>query len=222
MVKSNSPHGRTKSVDWFARTFSMFGLGVSVIAVTISILNTYSSADIKASASPPVWRWGGLEESLSDGQPTGQTSQQAVLLMSMTCAFTNVGAEAGSVDDVVVRFESESDRVKWAYSPFVILDGATSRHVKDSFYPLTVPGKDTISMTYMFQPEAGVAGFEQPRLVPHPFRMTLLTWSNRSNSWQEQQRWTVNFDEDAVKHLASGKSFVMPFAETQEHFRDLW
>jgi len=155
---------------------------------------------------------------LNEGTPS-QSVEKPSLWMTMTCTFANAGARTGVVDNIAVKMESADDTTNWLFSPYAVLDSVTSKHMKDSFYPLTVPGKQTASLTYLFFGETGLSGFDEVQLTPHRFKMTLFTWTDGETRWREQQQFGINFDKDVVGQLAHGVVFVTPFIESQERFR---
>lgn len=197
------------------------GLLVGALSLSISYCSSFSGPDIRLSASPPAWRWAPFELNTVGQAAPSPAAQSSALWMTATCAFTNLGARGGVVDNVSVRFESEDDTTRWLFAPYAVIEGVASKHFKDSFYPLTVPGKQSVSLTYLFFPENGLNDFQYPQLNPHRFKVSFLTWADGDSHWRTQQQFTIDLDSDVVAQLASGTLFVTPFSESQQRFRAL-
>jgi hypothetical protein len=195
---------------------------ISIISIVASLTALYYSAlapaDVKASASSPMFMWRTeLETPLS-----GSDHAQPKLMIKATCAFSNNGAHFGEISYLVLRFESD-DGTKWLFAPYwvvddakLIADGFAARSwVKEPFHPIVIPGKQTTAYSYMFFAESGGPNFTDATLTPHKFHVTLLTWSPGDVAPHEQQASTLDFDKDLIDKVRAGVIFGMPFAEQQ-------
>ncbi len=208
------------NVDWIARVISVISLLGAMYALWNSML---APADVKASVSSPMFLWRPESE-----MPVGGQQAKPKLMMKAICSFSNNGAHAGVISNLVLRFESD-DGTKWVFAPYWVVDDAKliadgfgkRTWVKEPFHPIIIPGKQVAAYSYMFFAESGLANFADATLTPHTFRVSLLTWSPSDAAPHEQQVSTLNFDKDLIDNLAKGVVFGIPFAEQQKQVQVL-
>ena len=214
---------RGESSVWFR----WVPLAISIAALAVSFWNSFSPANISISLSSPQLVLRPLTVRAVNGGISGSEVPQALLGLKFTCAFSNSGAQNGIVENMAVRFQSEDDQTKWLFSPYMVVDDAKFlggswndlTWLKSSFYPITVPGKQTAALSVLFFSESGLPGFKSVEIRPHRFKVTILTWTSGSSSWHEQQTFTLNFDQDVIRFISAGTIFNIPFAEVQQRFQ---
>lgn len=211
---------KQSGTDRIARAISI----ISFLGAMYALWNsTLAPADVKASASSPMFLWRPEAET-----PVGGEQAKPKLAMKVTCSFSNNGAHFGEVSYLALRFESD-DGTKWAFVPYWVVDDARLltdgfgklTWVKEPFHPIVIPGKQTEAFSYMFFAESGLPNFTDATLTPHKFHVSLLTWSPGDSTPRVHQTLTLDFDKDLIDHLTRGIVFGMPFAEQQKQVQML-
>jgi hypothetical protein len=205
--------------DWTARIGLIISLVMSAIALWLSAL---APPDIKAIVSSPVLRWQGETEVPPD--IPGAKRSTAPLMMKATCAFSNNGAQTGEISLLALRFEAD-DGTNWIASPLWTVDDAKLAmeqkiEAKGSFVPIVLPGKQTISYSYLFSIEPSSAS-EKIILAPHRFHVSLFTWSPGHSEPHKQQTSTLSMDSYVVTALRSGQFFEVPFEEERAQMQTI-
>lgn len=188
-----------------------FVIVISLTALVFSYRASLSAADIVVDISPPQWAMRPVQ--LGDS-PNSQSAHS--LVIKLTCAFSNRGARNGVVNDILLRLESMDDSTRWLFYPAVQVDDLkflssnapvpanSMKGMTGSVYPVAVAGKQSQVSTYVFLPMLKHPNFPYVEIKPHRFRAAVLTRTNGQHSWDAQQTFTVNFDQQTIDQINSG------------------
>jgi hypothetical protein len=132
------------------------------------------------------------------------------------------------VEYFAVKFEA-TDGTKWLFAPYLVVDEAklyTDGWDKGtwrmgSFYPVVVPGKQSVSVSYILFPESGLRNFSIVDLKPHKFDVTLLAWLSGKGQWSEAAKFMLDVDADMIASLKGGVMFQMPSVEQQQRVQSI-
>jgi hypothetical protein len=141
-------------IPFLSFTVSILALLLSGFSARTSYVNAFAPADLRVACSDPTW----YIQQLSL-RPIGQlhSSSTGRLVAKLSCSFTNTGSASGVVQHLAYRLEA-TDGTKWLFAPYLLVDDAkwqvdgrnSFSWSKGSFSPVTVPGKQTVSNTYIF------------------------------------------------------------------------
>jgi hypothetical protein len=209
-----------------SQSLPIIALLVSLFSLAVSFWTSFSPADIGLSVSSPQWI---LRAEGYKPLKTGKEEAQPRLMLKLTCSFSNKGARTGVIENVALKFQSEDRNAKWLFSPYLVVDDAkmiserweSLNWAKGSFYPVAVPGKQTVALTYIFFPESDLPNFNNVKLAPHRFKATVLSWAAGEEAWREQQSFTINFDQDLIDEISKGVIFGLPSVEQQQRVQSI-
>jgi len=200
-------------------------LGCSLAALFISVLvayfSTLSPPDIQTSVSSPIWAM------------TSDPSGNKQLAINLACAFSNHGARNGVVEDVMLRLESLDDSTRWLFYPGLQVDEAkflssdspvpptSVKGLIGTFYPVSVPGKQSQQSSYLFLPMLKHPNFPFLGAKPHKFRVTVLTRANGEQEWRTQQTFTDNLPQSTLDFIQTGATLQQFPDEFDQARRDI-
>lgn len=183
-------------------------LAIAITALLISYSVSLSHPDIRVSASAPQWVMRPMQ--------LGDTPTKNNAAIKLTCAFSNLGARNGVVDDILLRLESQDDATRWLFYPAVQLDDTkflssdiptppnAIKGLIATFYPVAVPGRQSQVVTYLFIPMLKHPDFPFQDFSPHKFKVEVLTRSNGTREWVTQETFTVTLDQQSLDKIHAG------------------
>jgi hypothetical protein len=185
-------------------------LALSVVAFLMSALvaymSTLSGPDIAVSVSSPQW-----------------VMRNSQIQIKLTCVFANRGARSGVVEDVMLRLESEDDATRWLFYPGIQIDDtkfleADPKGIMGTVYPVSIAGKQTQAITYLFLPMLQHPNFPYGEIKPHKFRFVVMTRRNGSHRWKKQPPVTVVLSQSALNAIQTGTT-MQQYPEEFDHAR---
>jgi hypothetical protein len=177
------------TVQWISLAFSFVALITSAI---VAYTSTLSGSDIQVSVSSPQW-----------------VMRDKTIQVKLTCVFSNRGARTGVVEDVMLRLESEDDTTRWLFYPGLRVDDtkfleADAKGIMGTVYPVSIAGKQTQAVTYLFLPMLKHPNFPYGEINPHKFRFVVMTRSNGCRRWKKQPPVTVVLSQDTLNAIQTG------------------
>jgi hypothetical protein len=190
-------------VQWISLALSLVAFLMSAL---VAYMSTLSGPDIAVSVSSPQWVMRGKQ-----------------IQIKLTCVFSNRGARSGVVEDVMLPLESEDDATRWLFYPGIQVDDtkfleADSKGIMGTVYPVSIAGKQTQAVTYLFLPMLQHPDFPYGEIKPHKFRFVVMTRSNGSHRWKKQPPATVVLSQDALNAIQTGTT-MQQYPEEFDHAR---
>jgi len=202
-------------------------IGALLLSAWVAYTSTLSPPDVHVSFSDPVWiHLGDL--------PTKEDSPGEVGLV-LTCSFTNTGARNGVVEDVLLRIQSEDGSENWLFFPIFQIDASKvllAREVPSPsptsivgvqlmnalsgiFYPVGVPGRSSVALTYLFKPVRDLAALKYTKLTPHTYEIAALVRMAGEDGYKRTQTISVKIVPHSIDIINSGQS--LQIQSDQEH-----
>jgi len=199
-----------------------------VVSLTVAYFSTLSAPDIRVFVSAPQWFMGSIQTGDYPNQKSGKQ-----LAIKLTCAFSNHGARNGVIEDVMLRLESLDDSTRWLFYPGVQVDDAkflssdspvpptATKGLIGTFYPVSVPGKQSQLSTYLFLPMLKHPNFPFQDVKPHKFRVGVLARESGDQKWTTQQTFTADLSQGTLDFIQTGATLQQFPDELDQARRDI-
>jgi hypothetical protein len=228
-MKSPKPNEESKRAWNWSLFISVLSFIVSGLAFWYASL---APADLKASlAGDLIFRW--IPPNASSPPPAGYINAPMEVLAHLT--FANNGAEMGVVKYFVVRLQDETDGTEWLLHPAPVVqdepkviecwgepEGETQKDLcrnasLSSFHSLLLPGKQTMSQTYLCGYDPAVS--TNVVLRPHTFHVTLYTLVSGESALRPQETGTLVLTPQSVDSMSKGISVAVQLEEVEKSIR---
>ena len=139
----------------------------------------------------------------------------------------------GVVDDILIRLDSLDDSTRWIFYPAVQVDDTkflssdppvpadALKGLVATFYPVSVPGKQSQVASYLFIPMLKHPNFPFGQIKPHTFRVSVITRSDGNVNLVTQQVFTDVLSDVAIAQIKTGAVYQQFPDELDQLRRDI-
>lgn len=179
--------------------------------------NAMSSFNIKVEVSSPLLAMAGIKKG----------SDLVSVSMLVTMDMINTGARGGSIKDILIRLDTESNEYPtWFFHPYYFSEEysikALGENMREVMHPIYIKGKERTNKNIIFTPISDgdfrppIFPVSNPKLPAGKYIMTFFILDSTNADFRRVQQISFNLVLDQVSVVTGNFPFVPRTSDTRE------